>query len=84
MAGTRTRPRGNLGQHARLWASKSRFLQPPSSTASGGPVSESREVVLCLGPVDCGGRITHPPVARGLFSPLLTHGWRDVRTGVSR
>ena len=37
MAGTRTRPRGSPGQHARLWASKSRLLQPASGTASGGP-----------------------------------------------
>ena len=37
MAGTRTRPRGSPGQHARLWASKRRLLQPPSCTASGGP-----------------------------------------------
>ena len=35
--GTRTRPRGSPGQHARLWASKRRLLQPPSCTASGGP-----------------------------------------------
>ena len=37
MAGTRIRPRDSPGQHARLWASKCRLLQPPSSTASGGP-----------------------------------------------
>ena len=37
MAATRTRPRGSPGQHARLWASKRRLLQPPSCTASGGP-----------------------------------------------
>jgi len=37
VAGTRTRPRGSPGQHARLWASKSRLLQPASGTASGGP-----------------------------------------------
>ena len=37
VAGTRTRPRGSPGQHARLWASKRRLLQPPSCTASGGP-----------------------------------------------
>ena len=37
VAGTRTRPRGSPGQHARLWASKSRLLQPASGTDSGGP-----------------------------------------------
>jgi hypothetical protein len=37
VAGTRIRPRDSPGQHARLWASKCRLLQPPSSTASGGP-----------------------------------------------
>jgi len=37
VAGTRTRPRGSPGQHARLWASKSRLLQPASGADSGGP-----------------------------------------------
>jgi len=30
-------PWGSPGQHARLWSSKSRFLQPASGTDSGGP-----------------------------------------------
>ena len=33
VAGTRNRPRGSPGQHARLWASKRRRLQPPSCSA---------------------------------------------------
>ena len=37
VAGTRTRPWGSPWQHASLWASKRRLLQPPSCTASGGP-----------------------------------------------
>ena len=35
VAGTRTRPRGSPGQHARLWGNKSLLLHPASSTASG-------------------------------------------------
>ena len=76
MAGTRTRPRGSPGQHARLWASKRRLsqlvsvLSPAASSNTECPINnfEKRQVLT-----PCTNTHTHTHGGAQVPSFEITH-----------